>query len=65
MKTLEEQAYYDLALLYSADLGESEGYELLEYAVITACIRYHLKGVSADFLEQTVDELSMADHIFI
>lgn len=62
---LQEAAYRELATLYSCDLGETEGYELLEYAVITACIRYRLKGVAADFLEQTVDELSMADQIFI
>lgn len=60
---LEEQAYYELAVLYASDIGEEVSYEVLEYAVLTACIRHFIRGVSASFLEETVDSLSMSNKI--
>lgn len=62
-QSLEEMAYRELATIFVAEIGESEGYELQEYAIITCAIRWALKGVSRSFLEETIDELSMADNI--
>lgn len=60
---MEEAAYYELALLYASDIGEEVDYPLLEYAVVTTAIRWAIKGVSASFLDQSVQELAMANNI--
>lgn len=63
MLTPEENAFYELAVLYASDIGREVSYPLLEYAVITCCIRHALKGVSGAFLEESNEELSMAQNI--
>lgn len=62
MKTLEEQFYQEAAVIYLADLEDPE---ITDYAVVSACIRYWLKGVSAEFIDVTVQDLAMADRIII
>lgn len=62
---IEADAYQELKVLYASNLGEEVSYEVLEFAVISAAIRWRLKGVSSEFLETTIDEFSMADQLFL
>lgn len=63
MNSRREKAFYELALLYAADLDEQADYPLLEYSVITTCVRHHLAGISRKFLHESVKELAQAKNI--
>lgn len=53
--------YTGLAVIIKADLPDKIG----NYALITHAIRYRLKGLSTQFIEDSIDELTMADKIEI
>lgn len=60
--TLEDKAFHELAVIYAAEI---DSYEVMQYAAITCAVRYMLKGVSQEFLETSIDDLSMATSIEI
>ena len=58
----EQKAYFDLGCLYACGLDQ-DNIRKLEIAALMTSIRYALQGVSLDFLETSIYELSMADKI--
>jgi len=65
VSTPEEECYYELAILYASDIGAEIDYTLLEYAVVTAAIRHRLRGVNAQFIEDSIEDLCQAENITI
>lgn len=53
--------YTGLAVIIKADLPDEIG----NYALISHAIRYRIKGLSTQFIEDSIDELTMADNIEI
>lgn len=59
LNELQDDFYADVATLIKADLPDPVG----AYALICTAIRYRLAGLSTKFIEESIDELTMADDI--
>lgn len=59
-RTLEDAFYMEAALIVLSDL-ETDCLE--KYALTCAEIRYRLRGVSAEFIQESIEELQQSDEI--
>ncbi len=59
LNDLQDDFYADVATLIVADIEDPIG----SYALICTAIRYRLAGLSTEFIEESIDELTMADNI--
>lgn len=59
LNELQDDFYADVATLIVADIEDPIG----AYALICTAIRYRLAGLSKQFIEDSIDELTMADSI--
>lgn len=59
IQDLEDDFFADVATIIKADLPDPIG----GFALISTAIRYRLAGVSTKYIEDSIDELTMADDI--